>query len=113
MVLIGMASAIVIGVLLGIISTKSDKLASVILAVANIIQVFPSLALLAVLMLFFGLGFTTVVIGLFLYALLPLIRNKYVGLREVDENILEAGKHVWMSTLQLLFKLSLLLSIPY
>jgi|SRR5699024_258484 len=113
MVLIGMASAIVIGVLLGIISTKSDKLASVILAVANIIQVFPSLALLAVLMLFFGLGFTTVVIGLFLYALLPIIRNTYVGLKEVDENILEAGKGVGMSPLQLLFKVKLPLSLPF
>src|SRR5699024_12330150 len=111
MVLIGMASAIVIGVLLGIISTKSDKLASVILAVANIIQVFPSLALLAVLMLFFGLGFTTVVIGLFLYALLPIIRYTYVCLNVVDDNILEEGKGVGMSHCQIILHVYVPLSI--
>src|SRR5690606_32066808 len=92
MVIIGMGIALVIGILLGIICTKNDRLASVILAIANLIQVFPSLALLTVLMLFFGLGSSTVVIGLVLYSLLPIIRNTYVGLKEVDESVTQAGK---------------------
>ena len=98
---------------LGIISSKNERLASIILAVANLIQVFPSLALLTVLMLFFGLGFNTVVIGLVLYSLLPIIRNTYVGLKEVDSSITQAGKGVGMGTIQLLFKVQLPLSLPF
>lgn len=113
MVIIGMGIALVIGILLGIICTKNDRLASVILAIANLIQVFPSLALLTVLMLFFGLGSSTVVIGLVLYSLLPIIRNTYVGLKEVDESVTQAGKGVGMNTLQLLLKVQLPLSLPF
>ena len=113
MVVIGMSIALVIGILLGIISSKNERLASIILAVANLIQVFPSLALLTVLMLFFGLGFNTVVIGLVLYSLLPIIRNTYVGLKEVDSSITQAGKGVGMGTIQLLFKVQLPLSLPF
>lgn len=113
MVIIGMGIALVIGILLGIICTKNDRLASVILAIANLIQVFPSLALLTVLMLFFGLGSSTVVIGLVLYSLLPIIRNTYVGLKEVDESVTQAGEGVGMNTLQLLLKVQLPLSLPF
>lgn len=113
MVLLGMILALAVGIPLGIICAKNNKLASGIMAVANIIQVFPSLALLAVLMLFFGLGFNTVVIGLFLYALLPIIRNTYVGLKEVDPSISQAGRGVGMATIQLLLKVQLPLSLPF
>lgn len=113
MVIIGMGIALVIGILLGIICSKNDRLASVILAIANLIQVFPSLALLTVLMLFFGLGSSTVVIGLVLYSLLPIIRNTYVGLKEVDKSVTQAGKGVGMNALQLLFKVQLPLSLPF
>jgi osmoprotectant transport system permease protein len=113
MVLIGMGIALVIGVLLGIVCTKNERLASIILAVANLIQVFPSLALLTVLMLMFGLGSSTVVIALILYSLLPIIRNTYVGLKEVDPSITQAGKGVGMNSLQLLFRVQLPLAVPF
>ncbi len=113
MVVIGMGIALVIGILLGIICFKNEKLAPFILAIANLIQVFPSLALLTLLMLIFGLGFNTVVIGLVLYSLLPIIRNTYVGLKEVDSSISQAGTGVGMSPVQLLFKVQLPLSLPF
>src|SRR5699024_8636132 len=113
MVVIGIALAIVVGVPLGIISAKHERLAGPILAVANVIQVFPSIALLALMMIFFGLGFKTVVIGLFLYSLLPIIRNTYVGIRQVDDGVIEAGKGIGMSSLQLLFRVQLPLSVPF
>ena len=113
MVVIGMGIALVIGILLGIISSKNERLASIILAVANLIQVFPSLALLTVLMLFFGLGSSTVVIALVLYSLLPIIRNTYVGLKEVDASTTQAGVGLGMNTWQVLFKVQLPLSIPF
>ncbi|MGM7721488.1 ABC transporter permease [Metabacillus sp. Hm71] len=113
MVVLGVALALVVGIPLGIISAKNERAASIILAFANIIQVFPSLALLAVLMVFFGIGFTSVVIGLFLYSLLPIIRNTYVGLKEVDESTVEAGIGVGMTKFQLLTKVQFPLSLPF
>lgn len=113
MVITGIAMALIVGIPLGILSARNERLAKVILAAANVIQVFPSLALLAILMLFFGLGFNTVVIGLFLYSLLPIIRNTYVGLRQVDSGITEAGRGVGMGPLQLLWKVQLPLSLPF
>jgi osmoprotectant transport system permease protein len=113
MVVYGVLMAIVVGVPLGIVCAKNEKLAPIILSIANIVQIIPSLALLAILMLYFGLGFTTVVVGLFLYSLLPIIRNTYVGLKEVDEHILEAGTGVGMTSMQLLTKIQLPLSLPF
>lgn len=113
MVLCGLGLALIVGIPLGIISARNEKLASVILAAANIIQVLPSLALLALLMIMLGLGFKTIAIGLFLYSLLPIIRNTYVGLKQVDKGIVEAGRGVGMSSLQLLFKVQLPMSLPF
>ncbi|UQZ82833.1 Glycine betaine/carnitine/choline transport system permease protein OpuCD [Paenibacillus konkukensis] len=112
MVVCGIALALVVGIPLGIASARKERLARPVLALANVIQVFPSLALLAMLMLVFGLGFNTVVIGLFLYSLLPIIRNTYVGLKQVDRSVVEAGRGVGMSPFQLLWKVQLPLALP-
>jgi osmoprotectant transport system permease protein len=113
MVIYGITLALIVGIPLGILCAKHEKLAPFILSIANIIQITPSLALLAILMLYFGLGFTTVVVGLFLYSLLPIIRNTYVGLKEVDPNIIESGKGIGMTSFQLLTKIQLPLSLPF
>lgn len=113
MVLCGLGLALLAGIPLGIVCARNEKLAPIILTAANMIQVFPSLALLAILMLILGLGFKTIVVGLFLYSLLPVIRNTYVGLKEVDAGISEAGKGLGMSSWQLLMKVQLPLSLPF
>lgn len=113
MVTIALVLALVVGIPLGMLCTRSEKLAAWILAGANTLQVFPSLAMLVLLMIVFGLGNDTVVIGLFLYSLLPIIRNTYVGLREVDPSITEAGRGLGMSSLQLLLKVQFPLSLPF
>ncbi|NOU96303.1 ABC transporter permease subunit [Paenibacillus sp. LMG 31456] len=113
MVLTGLALALLAGIPLGIAAASNRRLGKIILLLANIVQVFPSLALLVLLMIVFGLGFTTVVIGLFLYSLLPIIRNTYVGLTQVDPAISEAGRGVGMSTAQLLFRVQLPLALPF
>lgn len=113
MVVVGIVLALIVGVPLGILCTQSKRMEVIILSMANIIQVIPSLALLAVLMIFFGLGFKTIVIGLFLYSLLPIIRNTYVGLNEVDKNAIEAGEGMGMTSLQLLIQVKLPLSFPF
>lgn len=113
MVLYGLLLALLVGGALGIIAARMPRFAGFILTLANVIQVFPSMALLVLLMIAFGLGFTTVVISLFLYSLLPVIRNTYVGLTQVDPAIAEAGRGVGMSPFQLLYRVQLPLAIPF
>src|SRR5690625_4407661 len=113
MVVYGIALALIVGIPLGILAARYEKLAPVILSLTNILQLVPSLAMLAILMIYLGLGFNTLVIGLFFYSLLPIVRNTYVGLNEVDEDIIEAGTGVGMTPSQLLRKVRLPLSIPF
>ena len=113
MVLCGLGLALLAGIPLGIVCAKYRKAAPVILAIAGAVQVLPSLAMLALLFLILGLGFKTIVVGLFLYSLLPIIRNTYVGLTQVSPGVLEAGRGMGMSQLQLLAKVQLQLSLPF
>jgi len=113
MVFCGLGLALIVGIPLGIVCLRGEKLAAAILAAANVIQVLPSLALLALLMIALGLGFNTMVAGLFLYSLLPIIRNTYVGLKQLDRNLVEAGRGVGMSPMQLLLKVQLPLALPF
>jgi osmoprotectant transport system permease protein len=113
MVILGLILALAAGIPLGVIASRNKRMASVILTLANIIQVFPSLALLVLLMIVFGLGFTTVVIGLFLYSLLPIIRNTYVGLTQVSPTLIEAGRGIGMSPLQVMVNVQLPLALPF
>lgn len=113
MVVCGLALALLVGIPLGIVCARHERFASVILAAANVIQVVPSLALLAILMMFLGLGFKTIVVGLFFYSLLPIIRNTYVGLKEIDANLNEAGIGLGMNNWQLLLKVQLPLALPF
>ena len=113
MVLCGLGLALVVGIPLGIVSARNERLAALILAAANVVQVLPSLALLALLMIWLGLGFKTIVVGLFLYSLLPVIRHTYVGLKQVDSGVVEAGRGIGMSPSQLLLKIRLPLSLPF
>ena len=113
MVFLGIGLALVVGVPLGILCTRSKTFETVIITIANLIQVIPSLALLAMLMLVFGLGFKTVVIGLFLYSLLPIIRNTAVGLKEVEQETIDAGQGMGMTAFQLLIKVKFPLSLSF
>ncbi|MCM3292541.1 ABC transporter permease [Paenibacillus sp. MER 180] len=113
MVLGGIVLALAIGIPLGVLCSKNEKLAKFILAVTSMLQVVPSLALLVLLMLVFGLGTTTVVVGLLLYSLNPIVRNTYVGLKQVNGSYVEAGRGLGMSSLQLLFQVRFPLALPY
>ncbi|ASN06309.1 ABC transporter permease [Virgibacillus necropolis] len=113
MVAYGIGLALVVGIPLGVIAAKFDKLAPIIISLTNILQLIPSLAMLAILMLYLGFGFETIVVGLFLYSLLPIVKNTYVGIKEVDDSIIEAGVGNGMTTFQLLLKIQFPLSIPF
>jgi len=111
-VLIALAIASIIGVMLGIIAYWIPYLDSVILWIVEVIQTIPSLALLAMLMIVFGLGNTTIIVGLTLYGLMPIARNTYIGLGDVPAHIIDAAKGMGMNKIQRLLKVELPLSFP-
>ncbi|ADU27865.1 ABC transporter permease [Ethanoligenens harbinense] len=108
----GVAIAVLIGTLAGIWISRKTAFAGPVLYIADVIQTIPSLALLAILMIVFGLGDLTVIIGLCLYSLLPVIRNTYTGLTAIPPSIREAARGMGMSSIQSLIKVELPLAVP-
>ncbi|MBE6011346.1 ABC transporter permease [Anaeropeptidivorans aminofermentans] len=108
----GVFLAAFIGVVLGIILTRIQILSGIVIGVAEILQTIPSLAMLALLMMVFGLGNSTAVAAIFLYSLLPIVRNTYTALKEVPKALLEAGRGMGMNKLQLLFQVELPNAFP-
>ncbi len=108
----GVAIAIIVGVAIGIVISRNKAVAGVVMSIADIIQTIPSLALLAVLMMVFGLGNTPAVVALFMYSFLPIVRNTYVGITGVDKSLTEAGTGMGMTRLQLLFKVKIPIAMP-
>ena len=112
--LVGMASifTIIMGLALGIISYLFESTRSVILWLVDVFQTIPVLALLGFIMLIFGASSTTVIIGIVIYSLLPVVRNTYVGLNNIDSGIKEAAKGMGMTKIQRLIYVELPLSFP-
>ncbi|MFV0560227.1 MAG: ABC transporter permease [Enterococcus sp.] len=107
----GVLFAAVVGIPIGILISKNRKLANWVIRLANILQTVPSLAMISILMIGLGLGVTVVIVTVFLYSLLPIIKNTYTGMIQVDKNILDVGKGMGMTTRQRLFMVELPLSI--
>lgn len=107
----GVLFACIIGIPIGILISRYTKLSWPIITIANIIQTVPAIAMLAILMLALGLGPNTVVFAVFLYALLPIIKNTYTGITEVDYNIKDAGKGMGMTKNQVMRMIELPLSL--
>lgn len=104
--------AILTGVILGIIAAKTKVLSKIILAVANVIQSIPELVMLALGIPLLGVGFVPTFTVLLLKAVLPVIMNTYVGIRDLDPSVLEAAKGIGMTEKQRLFRVELPLSAP-
>ncbi|UEX90178.1 ABC transporter permease [Staphylococcus ratti] len=111
MSLYGVLFAAIVGIPLGIIIARYGKLSTAVITVANVIQTVPVIAMLAILMLGMGLGMNTVIFAVFLYALLPIIKNTYTGIQGVDANIKDAGKGMGMTRNQVLRMIELPLSL--
>ena len=111
-VFLAMILSVVLGVSLGMAAYWVKHLDTVILWFVEMLQTIPSLALLALLMIVFGLGNTTLIAGLVLYALLPIVRNTYTGLQGIPPHLREAARGMGMSRWQRLTKVELPLSFP-
>jgi len=104
--------AILIGIPLGIYAHYSKRLRSSVLGSVGIIQTIPSLALLGFLLPLFGIGPLPAIIALFLYALLPIVRNTFTGVHEVDASVIDAARGMGMSDAQILTKVRIPLAMP-
>lgn len=109
---IAIAIALLIGLPLGILITRQAALRQPILVVANILQTLPSLALFGLLIPLVGIGAVPAIIALTLYSFLPIIRNTYTGITNIDPAIREVGHGMGMTDWQLLWQVELPLSLP-
>lgn len=98
---------ILVAVPIGIFITRSKTLSKIIMSVASVLQTIPSFALLAFMIPFFGVGKKPAIIALFIYSLLPILRNTYLGMESVDKNIIDASKGMGMTKRQTLFLVKL------
>lgn len=114
LVVISTVLTIAIGVPLGVLLTRSRTggVGAVVLAAANAGQAIPSIGVLVLLAMIFGVGFWMAVIALVAYALLPVLRNTMVGIRQVDRALIDAGRGMGMSTREVLFTIELPLAVP-
>lgn len=101
-----------LGVPTGLLLTRSDSLSGPVLGFTGVLQTIPSLALLGFLIPFTGIGEWPGIIALFLYALLPIVRNAYTGVVEVDPAVREAAYGMGMRDRQVLSKVELPLALP-
>lgn len=113
LVVLGTGAAALVGVPVGILLTRRPRLSKPVLALANVLQTIPSLALFGFLIPVlgsYGIGRAPAIIALFLYSLLPIIRNTFTGIQGVDPAVREAGRGMGMTDWQMLTMVELPLS---
>ncbi|WP_373808319.1 ABC transporter permease [Streptococcus ferus] len=110
------AIALILGVLVavpvGIILTRFPKTAKLVIGLTSMLQTIPSLALLAMMIPFFGIGKLPAILALFVYSLLPILRNTYIGLDNVDPVLKDSAKGMGMEPVQSIFQVELPLAMP-
>lgn len=102
----------IIAVPLGIYVTKREKIAEIIIGITAVLQTIPSLALLGLLIPLVGIGKFPAIIALVAYGLLPILRNTYTGIKEIDPSLIEAANAMGMNTRKKLVKVELPLAMP-
>lgn len=110
--LISLVLSILIAIPLGILIARKPAIAGSVLGLTGILQTIPSIALLGILIPFLGIGYKPAILALFLYALLPILRNTFTSITGVDPAVKDAAKGMGMSDLQVLFKVELPLAFP-
>lgn len=112
LVFVSMFFATLIAVPLGIFLTSFRKYAESVIGVTAVAQTIPSLALLGFMLSLVGIGKLNAIIALTIYALLPILRNTYTGILEVDSSTIEAGRGMGMTKWQILSMIELPLALP-
>ena len=110
--LVSILIALAAGLVLGVFISEYQKSSKYVLGFVNFIYTIPSISLLGFLIPFSGIGNTTAIIALTIYALLPMVRNTHTGMTNLDEQIIEAAKGMGSTQSQILFKIKLPLAMP-
>ncbi len=103
--------ACAVGIPVGFLITNNKKVAGIVVGIANTIQTIPSLALFAFAISVFGIGADNAIFALSLYALLPIIKNTLIGIRNVSPTMIEAARGMGMSRTQIMFRVQIPLAI--
>ena len=101
---ISLGLGIIVAVPLAVVLTRFDKIAGFVIGLASVLQTVPSLALLAMMIPIFGIGNLPAIVALFIYSLLPILRNSYLGIKNVNPAVLDAAKGIGMNNIQSIFQ---------
>ncbi|WP_305133758.1 ABC transporter permease [uncultured Clostridium sp.] len=104
--------ALIIGLLTGILISEFKKISKIVMCVINFIYTIPSISMLGFLIPLSGIGDTTAIIALTIYALLPMVRNTHTGLTNVNPMLIEAATGMGSTRIQTLVKIKLPLAMP-
>lgn len=104
--------ALIVSIPIGVALTRFSSAGKIIFPIINTVQTIPSLALLGFLIPLIGIGQLPAMIALFLYSLLPLVRNTYTGISGVDKKYIEASKGIGLTNRQVLLKVEIPLALP-
>ncbi len=104
--------ACLIAIPLSFLVVNHKRTSKVVINIANVIQTIPSLALFAVCLPFLGIGSKPAIFALFLYALLPIIKNTLIGIRSTSPDVIKAATGMGMTKFQVLMKVEIPLAIP-
>ena len=110
--LIAIVAALCIGLSLGILISSYRRSSSLVLGLTNFMYTIPSIALFGFLIPFSGIGDTTAIFALTVYALLPMVRNTYTGITGIDREIIEAARGMGSTPFQILYKIQIPLAFP-
>ena len=111
-VFIALSISIVVGVIIGFVITLNKTLANIVLSLAGMMMTVPSLALFSVMVPFFGVGSVPAIIGLVGYTQLPIIRNVYTGLMNIDTAVVDSAKGMGLSSGKIVYKIKIPLAMP-
>lgn len=103
---------VIVAVPLGILLTRFPKTAKYVMSITSMLQTIPSLALLALMIPIFGIGKLPSIVALFIYSLLPILRNTYIGMAKVNRNLVDAAKGMGMTTMQSILKVEIPMAMP-
>lgn len=110
---ISVSLGVLFAVPMGIWLTRiNDRVADLVIGFVSILQSLPSLALLTLMIPLIGVGQLPAIVALFIYSLMPIMRNTYAGIQSVDEGMVDAAKGMGMTTIQLLQKVELPQAAP-
>ncbi len=114
LVIVSTVATILIGVPLGILVTrrKARRISAAVLALASSGQAIPSIGVLVLLAILFGVGFWMAILALVIYAVLPVLRNTMVGIQQVDPALIDAGRGMGMTSGMVLRSIELPLAVP-